>query len=110
MAMFNIIADLDDTTDINEVLVSLSEFPRKVISIFPVISTGLQTFDGVGITVSGQDINKLFQIKEELVMVLDFLWQKNFTIRELYNGSILTRNTYKEDLDYFWNLPHEINI
>ena len=106
--MFNIIASLENKAVINDVLSSLSAFPRNIITIFPIISTNLQTFDGVGITVSGKDNNKLFQIKEELLLVLDFLWQKDFIIRELYNGKILTRETFKYDLDYFWNLPHEI--
>jgi hypothetical protein len=108
MAMFNILASVDDTEFFDDALRSLIEIPRTIISVFPVISTSLQTFDGIGITASGKDLDRLIQVKEELLMILDFFWQKNFSIRELYHGRIVTRETFKSDLDYFWNLPHKL--
>jgi len=108
MAMFNIIASIDDTVDFYEILRSISEMPRRFVNIFPVVSSNLQSFDGVGITVSGKELDNLFKIKEELFQVLVFLWEKKFIVRELYNGKVLTSETYKVDLDYFWNLPHQL--
>jgi len=108
MAMFNIIATTDDTAGFYENLIAISEMPRSFVSVFPVISSNFQTFNGVGITVSGKELDNLFNVKEELLLVLNFLWEKKFIIRELYNGSLLTTTTYKSGLDYFWNLPHKL--
>lgn len=103
MAIFNIIANHAKKEDINEVYSLLSELPRSVVSVFPVISPNLEEFNGVGITASGTEITKLFQVKEELISILNFLWERDFIIRELYNGKILTKETFKRELDYFWN-------
>lgn len=108
MAMFNILATCNKTENINDVLIRVSDLPRNVVSVFPVISSDLKTFNSIGITVSGKETTNLYQIKEELVTILNFLWNEKFEIKELYNGKVINKETFKYDLDYFWNLPHQL--
>ncbi|MGX5816609.1 hypothetical protein ACWKWU_00340 [Chitinophaga lutea] len=76
--------------------------PQHYIYIFPVVSFEDGACEGFGVTASARDFDKIEMIKKELKTALDYFWKKGLVVKDLYTGSIATKDNFISVFSDIW--------
>lgn len=102
MAIFNILARNKSDFDYSECYNEIRSLSQKYIYIFPLVSPDGIYFEGLGVTAGAKDLRYKQDLKKELKLLLEWLFNKGFTVKELYTGKELTNSNYTTVFSYFW--------
>ncbi len=100
MALFNLIAKRQGKVDWVNVHSQIFEKKGNFICLFPIPSNIDERFNSIGITASGEFKNMLFEVKRELLIILEILWENGFLIIDLYKGEVMEFKSYSKVLNY----------
>ena len=78
----------------------IDTFRHKCITVFPISERIGLPNNAIGITASAKFRDQMDTVIQEVIQLLEVLWQVDFEIHDLYKGKAITKLTFSEVMNY----------